>query len=122
MLEKKGNKKVVLTNLVTDDMAEAGEDAFRYSKLIVASSSYNAGLFPPMEHFLNYLKERNYQKRKVAIIENGSWAPSAGKVMKNILQEMKDIDIIEPIITIKSTLKEQNIKEMEELVDKMGGE
>ena len=122
MLEKKGNKKVVLTNLVTDDMAEAGEDAFRYSKLIVASSSYNAGLFPPMEHFLNYLKERNYQKRKVAIIENGSWAPSAGKVMKNILQEMKDIDIIEPIITIQSTLKEQNIKEMEELVDKMGGE
>ena len=122
MLEKKGNKKVVLTNLVTDDMAEAGEDAFRYSKLIVASSSYNAGLFPPMEHFLNYLKERNYQKRKVAIIENGSWAPSAGKVMKNILQEMKDIDIIEPTITIQSTLKEQNIKEMEELVDKMGGE
>ena len=122
MLEEKGNKKVVLTNLVTDDMAEAGEDAFRYSKLIVASSSYNAGLFPPMEHFLNYLKERNYQKRKVAIIENGSWAPSAGKVMKNILQEMKDIDIIEPTITIQSTLKEQNIKEMEELVDKMGGE
>ena len=103
-------------------MAEAGEDAFRYSKLIVASSSYNAGLFPPMEHFLKYLKERNYQKRKVAIIENGSWAPSAGKVMKNILQEMKDIDIIEPTITIQSTLKEQNIKEMEELVDKMGGE
>lgn len=116
MLEEKGNKKVVLTDLTREDIAEAVEDAFRYSNLIVASSSYNAGLFPPMEHFLKHLKERNYQKRKVAIIENGSWAPSAGKIMKNILQEMKDIDIIEPTITIQSTLKEADMPALKELV------
>ena len=116
MLEEKGNKKVVLTDLTREDMSEAVEDAFRYSNLIVASSSYNAGLFPPMEHFLKHLKERNYQKRKVAIIENGSWAPSAGKIMKNILQEMKDIDIIEPTITIQSTLKEADMLALKELV------
>lgn len=116
MLKEKGNKKVVLTDLTREDMAEAVEDAFRYSNLIVASSSYNAGLFPPMEHFLKHLKERNYQKRKVAIIENGSWAPSAGKIMKNILQKMKDIDIIEPTITIQSTLKETDMPALKELV------
>ena len=116
MLEEKGNKKVVLTDLTREDIAEAVEDAFRYSNLIVASSSYNAGLFPPMEHFLKHLKERNYQKRKVAIIENGSWTPSAGKIMKNILQEMKDIDIIEPTITIQSTLKEADMPALKELV------
>ena len=70
-----------------------------------------------MEHFLNKLKERNYQKRKVAIIENGSWAPSSGKIMKNILQEMKEIDIINPIITIKSKMNDDTKKELEELAN-----
>ena len=97
------------------DMSGAVAKAFQYSKLVVMSSSYNAGVFPPMEQFLNALKERNYQKRKVAIVENGSWAPSAGKTMINILKEMKDIDIIEPIYTINSTMKESNKKEFEEL-------
>ncbi len=115
-LEQKGAKKVVLTDLVRDDMAEAVEDAFRYDKIILAASSYNAGVFVPMHQFLNKLKERNYQKRKIAIIENGSWAPSAGKTMKNILQEMKDIEIIEPIVTIKSTLKQDTVMQMEKLV------
>ena len=81
ILREKGNKKVVIADLTKEDWAEAIEDAFRYSTLVVASSSYNMGLFPPMEQFLNHLKERNYQKRKVAIIENGSWAPSAGRCM-----------------------------------------
>ena len=119
ILKEKGAKKVVLADLTTEDWAEAVEDAFRYSHLIVAASSYNAGLFPPMEQFLNRLKERNYQKRTVGIIENGSWAPSAGKCMKNILQEMKDLKIVEPVITIKSRMKENNLEEMNKLADEI---
>lgn len=123
MLEQKGAKKVVLTDLVKEDMAEAVEDAFRYDKIILAASSYNAGVFVPMEQFLHKLKERNYQNRKVGIIENGSWAPSAGKSMRNILQEMKDINIVEPSITIKSTMKQEDIQQMEKLANTMlGGE
>ena len=121
ILREKENKKVVVADLTREDWAEAVEDAFRYSTLVVASSSYNMGLFPPMEHFLNYLKERNYQKRKVAIIENGSWAPSAGRCMKKMLQEMKNLDIIEPTITIKSTMNEQNVEEMNKLAEGLGG-
>ena len=121
ILREKENKKVVVADLTREDWAEAVEDAFRYSTLVVASSSYNMGLFPPMEHFLDYLKERNYQKRKVAIIENGSWAPSAGRCMKKMLQEMKNLDIIEPTITIKSTMNEQNVEEMNKLAEGLGG-
>lgn len=116
---KAQNKNVVLIDLTKSDMAEAVADAFKFSKLIVAASSYNAGLFPPMEQFLNKLQERNYQNRKAAIIENGSWAPSSGKVMKKILHEMKDIDIIEPIITIESTINEKSKIELEELAKKI---
>ena len=119
ILKEKGNKKVVVADLTREDWAEAVEDAFRYSTLVVASSSYNMGLFPPMEHFLDYLKERNYQKRKVAVVENGSWAPSAGRCMKKMLQEMKNLDIIEPTITIKSTMNEQNVEEMNKLADEL---
>lgn len=119
ILEEKGAKKVVLTDLVKEDMAEAVEDAFRYDKIILAASSYNAGVFVPMEQFLNKLKERNYQNRKVGIIENGSWAPSAGKSMKKILQEMKDIAIIEPTVTIQSTMKQETITQMEKLAESM---
>lgn len=123
MLEEKGAKKVVLTDLVKDDMAEAVEDAFRYDKIVLAASSYNAGVFVPMEQFLHKLKERNYQNRKIGMIENGSWAPSANKSMKNILQEMKDINIIEPTVTIKSTMKQETIEQMGKLADCMlGGE
>ena len=117
ILREKGNKKVVIADLTKEDWAETVEDAFRYSTLVVASSSYNMGLFPPMEQFLNHLKERNYQKRKVAIIENGSWAPSAGRCMKKILQEMKNLDIIEPTITIKSKINKQNEEQMKGLGD-----
>ena len=119
ILKEKGAKKVVLADLTKEDWAEAIEDAFRYSHLIVASSSYNAGLFPPMKQFLDHLKERNYQNRTVGIIENGSWAHSAGKCMKGTLEEMKNIHIIEPIITIKSTMSEDNISQMEEMADKI---
>ena len=111
ILKANNATKVVLTDLAREDWAEAVEDAFRYDKLIVMASSYNLGVFPPMEHFLHHLKDRNYQNRKVGIIENGSWAPSAGKCMKNILQEMKDIDIIGDTITIKSRMTDKNEQE-----------
>ena len=119
MLKEKGEKNVIVCDLTKDDWAEAVANAFRFPKLILAASSYNAGVFPPMEQFLNRLKERNYQKRKVGIIENGSLAPSAGRTMKNILGEMKDIEIIEPMVTIKSRLKEENMAQMAELVRKI---
>ena len=111
VLKENKAKKVVVTDLAREDWAEAVEDAFRYDKLILMASSYNQEVFPPMEQFLHHLKARNYQKRKVAIIENGSWAPSAGRCMKNMLQEMKEIDIIGDIITIKSKMTEKNEEE-----------
>ena len=119
MLENKGNKKVILRNLVTEDLFEVVEDAFRYDKMVIAASSYNAEIFPPMEHFLNALKSRNYQNRKVGIIENGTWAPSAAKCMLDIISKMKDIEVYKNIITIKSKLDEDNIKEFERLVDEL---
>ena len=119
MLKEKGVEKVVLTDLANDDIDEAVEDAFRYSKVVLAASSYNARVFPPMEHFLTKLRDRNYQNRKIGIIENGSWALSAGKCMKAILSEMKNIEIIEPMVTIKSAMKENNIEEMKQLISKI---
>ena len=119
ILKESGTKNVVLADLTKEDWAEAVANAFKFSKLVVASSSYNAGLFPPMEQFLRRLKERNYQKRKVAIIENGSWAPSAGKCMKDLLQEMKDVEIVQPVVTIKSRMKTENLAELEELASKL---
>ena len=119
LLKKKGAEKVVIADLSREDMAEAVEDAFRYSKLVVAAASYDAGVFPCMEEFLHHLKAKNYQKRVVGIIENGSWAPSAAKQMKAILEEMKNITICEPVVTIKSTLNEVSRKAMEELAEKL---
>ena len=119
ILKKQGEKTVVIKDLTKDDWAGCVADAFKYSKLVLASSSYNAGVFPPMEHFLGRLKERNYQKRKIGIIENGSWAPSAGNCMKNLLQGCKELEIIEPVITIKSRMKEENIKQMESLEEEL---
>ena len=116
MLKEKG-KNVILTDLTIDDWAEAVAGAFRFSKLVIMSSSYNAGLYPAMEHFLIRLKDRNYQKRKVGIVENGSWAPSAGKCMKNILSEMKEIEIVEPVVTIKSRLNEASTNQLETLAN-----
>ncbi len=117
ILEKKGAKKVSLFDLARDDMAEAIEDAYRYDTLVLAASSYDAGVFPCMEDFLNHLRAKNFQKRKVAYIQNGSWAPSAGKVMKSIVAQMKDITEIEPMVTIKSTLKPETLAELETLAD-----
>ena len=119
ILKEKGAPKVVLADLTKEDWAETIAEAFQYSHLVVASSSYNAGVFPPMKQFLDHLKERSYQNRTVGIIENGSWAPSAGKCMKGMLEEMKNINMIEPIITLKSTMSEENVSQMEEMADKI---
>ena len=119
ILQEKGVKDVIIVDLTKCDWSEAVSMAFKYSNLILASSSYNAGLFPPMEHFLKYLKDRNYQKRKIAIIENGSWAPSASKCINLILQEMKNITIVEPIVTIKSRMNNDNIVKMENIANEI---
>ena len=119
ILKEKNIENVAICDLVKDDMAKAISDAFSYDKMIIAASSYNAGVFPPMAHFLNAIKDRNYQNRTVGIIENGSWAPSAGKSMKAIVSEMKQINLIEPIVTINSTMKEANITELKNLVESM---
>lgn len=119
ILEEKGAKKVVISNLVTDDMAEIIEDAFRYDKVILAAASYNAEVFPPMEQFLSHLRGKNYQNRKIGLIENGTWAPSAAKCMKEFIDGMKDITLCEKIVTIKSVMNKENIAEMEELADEI---
>ena len=119
ILKNTVKEKVVLVDLAREDWAESVEDAFRYSKLILMASSYNMGVFPPMEYFLNHLKDRNYQNRKIAIIENGSWAPSAAKCMKNIIEYMKNIELVDNVITIKSTMSEKNIQEFENLAKKI---
>lgn len=115
MLETKGAKKVSLTDLARDDMAEAIEDAFRYDKMIVAASSYNFGVFPPMEQFLHHLSGKNYQNRKIGIVENGTWAPTAGKCMRDILETMKDVKICDTQVTIRSRLNEESRGKLEEL-------
>lgn len=115
ILEEKGLEKVVLADLSREDWAEAVEDAFRYGKIVFASATYDMGIFTPMRDLLLNLKERNYQNKKVAIIENGTWAPNAARCMKEIISTMKNIEIVEPVITIKSTLKEENIEKLNEL-------
>lgn len=119
ILKEKGVKNVVLTDLANDDIDEAVEDAFRYSKVVLAASSYNARVFPPMEHFLIKLRDRNYQNRTMAIIENGSWAPSAAKTMQEIISNMKNIKLLDKTITIKSAMQENNIIELEELAEEL---
>ena len=119
ILQEKGIKNVQVDDIDRCDWAEALANCFKYSHIIFVASSYNAGLFPPMLHLLERLKDRNYQNRKVGIIENGSWAPSAGKVMKSMLQEMKNINIVEPMITINSRLRDNNIEEMKKLADRL---
>ena len=116
-LEEKGAKKVTTFDLSRDDMAEAIEDAFRYDKLVLAAATYDAGLFPCMESFLSHLKSKNYQKRTVGLMENGSWAPMAGRLMKEELSKMKEIHILEPVVTIKTTLNEQSEEQLEQLAD-----
>ncbi len=119
ILEEKGAKKIVTSDLSREDMAEVIEDAFRYDKLVIASPTYDAGLFPTTEKFLRHLKHKNYQNRKIALIENGSWAPMSAKLMKDIIADLKDINLIEKTVTIKTKMTDENIKEMEELAKEL---
>ena len=117
ILREKGAPKVSIADLSRDDMAEAVEDAFRMGKLIVASASYDGDVSPPMYDFLHHLKLKAYQKRRVGIIENGSWAPCAGRVMTGMLEQMKDIEIAGPMVTIRSAMKQGDIPALEALAD-----
>ena len=117
ILKENGFAKVAFTDLTRDDMAEAIEDSFRYSRLIVAAASYDGGVFPPMEDFINRLSHKAYQNRKVGIIENGSWAPTAGKWMKTAFEGMKNITICGDTVTIKSTMKDEDIANMTKLAE-----
>ena len=119
ILKEKGAAKVAFTDLSRDDMAEAIEDAFRYSKLVLAAASYDAGVFPPMEDFLNRLSHKAFQNRKVAIIENGSWAPTAARTMKSMLDSMKNVTVCENTVTILSTMKEKDAAAMGQLADEL---
>ncbi len=116
ILRQKG-VQVSIADLCRDDMAEAIEDAFKYNRLVVAASTYDANIFPPMHDFLHHLKIKNYQKRKVGIIENGSWAPCAGRLMKGMLEQMKEIEIVEPMVSIRSRMKPENQEAMEILAE-----
>lgn len=117
MLAEKGEKTVVVKDLSRDDMSGVVEDAFHYDRVVLAAASYDGGVFPCMDDFLHHLKSKAYQKRTVGIIENGTWAPCAAKAMKEILEKLKDINILEPVVTIKSALKEENMKDMDKLAD-----
>ena len=119
ILKEKGAAKVAFTDLTRDDMAEAVEDAFRYSKLVLCAASYDGGVFPPMEDFLNRLAHKSYQKRKVAMIENGSWAPTAKRAMTGMLEGMKNLSICENNVTIMSVMKDKDIAAMETLADEL---
>ena len=116
LLKEETSQKIVVSDLAREDMAEVIEDAFRYDKMIIATPTYDAGLFPTTEKFLNHLKHKNFQNRKVAIIENGSWAPMSGKFVKEELCQMKDITIVDPMITIKTRMTKENIEQMKELI------
>jgi flavorubredoxin len=117
ILKAKGCPKVAVSDLTRDDQAEAVEDAFRYSKMVLAASTYDASVFPPMHHFLHHLQSKNYSNRRVGLIENGSWAPLAAKVMTGTLQQMKGIEIVAPTVTIRGSLKQTDIKALEALAD-----
>ena len=115
LLEEMGAPKVAMTDLSRDDVAEAVEDAFRYDRMVLACSTYNMGIFPPMERFLCQLRAKDYQKRTVGLMENGTWAPAAGKLMKAQLEGMKNVTVLDPMVSIKSSLKGETPDTMVEL-------
>lgn len=116
LLKNAGVKKVVVSDLAREDMAEVIEDAFRYDRMVLCAASYDGGVFPCMQDFLNHLQSKAYQNRKVALVENGTWAPSAAKVMKGMLESMKNITVLEPVVTIRSAMKESDMDAIEALV------
>ena len=118
-LEEKGCPKVSVFDLARDDMAEAVEDAFRYGKLVLATITYNADIFPFMKTYIDHLTERNYQNRTIGLIENGSWAPNAAKVMKAEFEKSKNITWLDTTVKIMSSLSEENIKELDQMAEEL---
>ncbi|MBR1581511.1 MAG: flavin reductase [Bacilli bacterium] len=121
-LTKKGAPKVTVCDLAREDMAEAVEDAFRYDKIVLATTTYNAGIFPFMNEFIEHLVERNFQNKKIAIIENGTWAPMAAKVIKNKLANSKNLEFVEPTITLLSSMTDENVAQIEKVSDLLTAE
>lgn len=119
ILKAKGCPKVAVTDLARDDMAEAVEDAFRYGKIVLATTTYNSDIFPFMRTFIDALTERLYQNRTIGIIENGTWFPTAAKIIKGMFEKSKGITFADTTVTIKSALKEENIKQLEALADEL---
>ena len=118
-LTEKGCPKVAIADLAREDMAESVEDAFRYGKLVLATTTYNADIFPFMKHFILDLTERNYQNKTIGLIENGSWAPTAAKVMKGMFEKSKNITWTETTVSIKSAVKSENIAQIEALAEEL---
>lgn len=118
-LKEKGCPKVVVCDLAREDMAEAVEDAFRYGKLVLATTTYNADIFPFMKSFIDHLTERNYQNRKMALIENGSWAPAAARIMREKFSKSKNISWIETVVSIRSAMNDKNMTEIENLANEL---
>ena len=116
-LEENNAPKVVVTDLARCDMAEAVEDAFRYGKIVLATTTYNAGIFPFMNDFINHLLERNYQNKKIAIIENGTWGPVVARIIKDKFKDSKNIEFIEPTVKIMSSMNDANIEEIDKVVN-----
>ncbi|MCR4605045.1 MAG: FprA family A-type flavoprotein [Eubacterium sp.] len=119
ILEAKGAKKVVVTDLAREDIAESVEDAFRYDKIILASSTYDGGLFPTMENFLYRLGHKQFQNKKVGFVENGSWAPVAAKKMREQVEAMKNMTICDTVVTLKSKMKPADVEQLEKLADEI---
>lgn len=119
ILKSKTDKKIAIADLSRSDIAEDVEDAFRYSRMVVAASTYDGGVFPAMNDFLHHLSIKAYKNRKVGIIENGTWAPMSGKVMRGYLESMKNIEIVPTTVTIRSSMKEENIEQLEQLADEI---
>ena len=119
MLRQRGVEKVVVSDLAREDMAEVIEDAFRYDRMVLCAASYDGGVFPCMQDFLHHLQSKTYQNRTVGLIENGSWAPCAAKTMRGIVDTLKNVTVVEPVVTIRSVMKETDQQAMEALADAM---
>ena len=117
LLLAKGEERVVVSEISREDMAEIVEDAFRHDRIVLAASSYDAGVFLPMHDLLTHLSYKGFQNRKVGLLENGSWAPSAAKTMRGLLEPMKNVEILEPVVTIRSSMKETDLPQLEALAD-----
>ena len=119
IIASKSNIRVATADIAREDMAEALEDAFRHDRLVLAAPTYDGGIMPVMDTFIHHLMAKNYQNRTVGIIENGSWAPVAGRKMCEMMQSLKDITVLQPIVTVESTVKDSTMEQLNALADQL---